>query len=341
MLTQQEQPVGSAAASGRQMTRRARVRTLIEAVAALYIVFMLTGYAVLKIFQSQFANRMDPYLTEMVVGEFDRASLFWMTYAHAPMYETFLGLIEAVCVVLVFFRRTRPIGALMTLAVMSNVAAMNVYFDISAKFNAVSLAVAALVLVVLFVPTYKHWIDTRETASARFAFDGRTRKIGLTLKTLALVLATVMGVIGLTMVRPLASTGALYGKWIIEGVDGELESENGVAPLAPGSIVMFNRMNVLAVRTGESFHFGRYLEQDSASAIEIWMYQVSRADRHQLPPPGRYEERARALAAYPLGYQLSGSFERLGDERVALRLASGDQPSQVMLRKAPDGVARP
>ncbi|MGI9140313.1 MAG: hypothetical protein ACR2GJ_04290 [Gemmatimonadaceae bacterium] len=50
-----------------------------------------------------------------------------------------LGVIEAVCVMLVFFRRTRPLGALLTLAVMPNVAAMNLAFGTGATFNAVTL----------------------------------------------------------------------------------------------------------------------------------------------------------------------------------------------------------
>jgi hypothetical protein len=339
MQTQTRQPVSASRPPLSQATRYARLRTLIESIAAMYIVALLTGYALIKILQSQFANRLDPFQTELRLAEFSRSSLFWITYAQAPMYETLLGLIEAACVLLVFFRRTRPIGAVLTLAVMSNLAAMNAYFDISAKLNAFSLAGAALILVLLFMPTYRRWIDARAEAQGRFAFGAGARKVGLVLKTLALVVPTVNGLVLLkTLISPLASPGVLYGKWLVEDVDGTVPSANGVAPLAPSAIVMFNKMGVLAVRSGESMHFGRYVEHDSTAIIELALYRITNEDRIQLPPPGRFEERARALAAFPLGYQLPGSFERLSDDHLVLQLMNSGEPLRLSLRRFPDRI---
>lgn len=339
MHTQTRQPVSASTPPVPQATRHARLRTLIEAVAAMYIVAMLNLYAISKLLQSQFANRLDPYQTELRLAEFSRSGLFWITYGQAPMYETLLGLIEAACVLLVFFRRTRPVGAVLTLAVMSNVAAMNVYFDISARFNAFSLALAALILVLLFMPTYRRWIDSRAEAQGRFAFGDRVRKVGLVLKTLALVVPTVGSLILLNVfLWPLMSTGSLYGKWLVEGVDGTVPSANGVAPLAPSAVVMFNKMGVLAVRSGELFHFGRYVEQDSTAVVELALYRISGEDYDTLPPPGRSEERARALAAFPLGYQLSGSFERVSDDHLVLHLKNGKEPLLLSLRRLPDRI---
>lgn len=339
MFTSARQSVSAPPRPVLQESRHARLRTLVESITAMYIVAMLSGYALIKIAQSQFTNRLGPYLTELRIAEFDRSGLLWVTYAQAPMYETLLGLIEATCVLLVFFRRTRPIGAVLTLAVMSNVAAMNVYFDITAKFNAFSLAVAALVLTVLFAPTYRHWLDSSTEARRRFALGERARRVGLVLKTIVLVVPVVSSVILLnTVIRPLMSTGALYGKWQVESVDGAMPSSNGVAPLAARAIVMFDKMGVLAVRSGELFHLGRYVAQESGSGVELAMYRIAVADRHRLPPPGRFEERARALAEFPLGYQVAGSFERLSEDRMILRLTSGQGPLRLSLRRLPDRI---
>jgi hypothetical protein len=121
---------------------------VVEGAASVNILLVLSGYAFAKIVQSQFANRGDPYKAEIRVGDLPSVELLWALYARAPMYETMLGVIEAVCVMLVFFRRTRPLGALLTLAVMSNVAAMNLAFGIGATFNAVTLAIAAAVRII-------------------------------------------------------------------------------------------------------------------------------------------------------------------------------------------------
>jgi hypothetical protein len=95
-------------------------------------------------------------------------------------------------------------------------------------------------------------------------------------------------------------------------------------------------MGVLAVRSGESLHFGRYAEHDSTSVVELAMYRVTYADH--LPPPGRFEERASALAAFPLGYQLTGSFERDSDDHIVLHLMNGQDPLVLSLRKLPDRI---
>ncbi len=313
--------------------RFARVKRVAEAILAMYMALQLTPYAIGKIFQTQFANRLEPYRSELRVSDFSTEGLFWYTYGHAPVYETLLGLTEALCVVLLFFRRTRPIGALLSLAVMSNVAAMNIFFDISAKFNSIALAVAALLLVILFLPTYKKWIDTFAQDMTDTALSRRALKAGMILKTVLLTLA-VAGSMGLTMwIRSsLASSNALFGRWEVAAIRGTLPSSNNVAPLVPGTVVMFNRLNVLAVRSGELFDFGSYAENDASSTIDLSLRRVSRKESLELPPPGQREARAAALMKYPLGYHLAGKFNITG-ETATLDLSTAGQPVSVVLKR--------
>ena len=65
MHTQPGQPVSASPLPVSQASRYARLRTLIEAVAAMYIVALLTIYGLAKILPSQFANRLDPFQTEL------------------------------------------------------------------------------------------------------------------------------------------------------------------------------------------------------------------------------------------------------------------------------------
>jgi hypothetical protein len=299
----------------------------------MYMALQLTPYAIGKIFQTQFANRLEPYRSELRVSDFSTEGLFWYTYGHAPVYETLLGLIEALCVVLLFFRRTRPIGALLSLAVMSNVAAMNIFFDISAKFNSIALAVAALILVVLFAPVYRSWIATFAAHANDASLSPRALKAGLILKSVLMLLA-IAGSIGLTVwIRSsLRASNALFGRWLVVSVTGGPTASVGVARIEPGTVVTFNRLNVLAIRSGELFDFGSYVENDASSTVDLSLRRLSQKESLELPPPGQREARAKALAKYPLAYRYSGQFERAGD-RATLNLRDGSQPIGVSLRK--------
>jgi len=294
-----------------------------EGLSVAYIVVLLTPYAFGKIVQSQFSNRTDPYKSELRVGDLSSVELMWALYSRAPLYETMLGCIEALCILLVFFRRTRPIGALLTLATMANVAAMNVAFGIGATFNAVSLALAALLLCVLYFPVYREWLTASNTPVASF---GRNwDRAGLVIKTLLLVGALGAAIsLWASLIRPLtAMRGGMYGAWRIESVEGMPPGGNGVAPLAVGQVIMLNKMNVLAVRTGDEFRFGHYKEDDQQRTLDLSLYRVTENDLDALPPPGRLEERRKALQAYPLGYDLRGKIDQPRADRAVVRFRSG------------------
>lgn len=170
--------------------------------------------------------------------------------------------------------------------------------------------------------------DVSDTSLSR-----RTLKAGLVLKTVLLALA-VAGSMGLTMwIRSsLVSSNALFGKWEVLAVRGIAPLSNDVAPLKVGTVVMFNRLNVLAVRSGELFDFGSYAENDASSTIDVSLRRLSQQEIRTLPPPGQREARAAALMKYPLGYHLAGKFTIAG-ETATLDLSAADQPVSVVLRR--------
>lgn len=300
------------------------LRALLEGLSVAYIIVMLSGYAFIKIVQSQFANRTDPYKAAMRVGELPSVELLWALYARAPMYETMLGLIEALCVLLIFFRRTRPVGALLTLASMVNVAAMNLAFGIGATFNAVTLAVAAVVLCILYYPVYRQWLSTAHTS--HISFGRNWDRAALALKTLLIIGAvTSTGGIWLNLIRPLAAMrGDLYGSWRVESIEGTAPGQNGVAPLGPGQVIMLNKMNVLAVRSGDDFRFGRYEENDEQRTLDLSLYPITAEQLDELPPPGKLAERRKALDGHPVGYSVHGTIERPAVDRAIARFRASD-----------------
>ena len=106
----------------------------------------LVSYAVAKILPQQFPP-LSPFNYETRVGELTPMRLLWNFMQYSRPYSFFGGLMEAVAVVLLCFRRTATLGALTTMAVMTNVALMNLAYDVQVKLYALMIVASAGVLV--------------------------------------------------------------------------------------------------------------------------------------------------------------------------------------------------
>lgn len=110
----------------------------------LFIAMML--YGLVKVFKGQFS---DPTLVRLMepVGELSPMGLAWTFMGHSMGYNIFIGFAEVLGGLLVIFRKTVTLGALITVGVMSNVAMMNFTYDIPVKLFSIHLVLLASVLV--------------------------------------------------------------------------------------------------------------------------------------------------------------------------------------------------
>jgi hypothetical protein len=106
----------------------------------------LVSYAVAKILPQQFPP-LGPFNHEMRVGELTPMRLLWTFMQYSRPYSFFGGVMESVAIVLLCFRRTATLGALTTVAVMTNVALMNIAYDVQVKLYALMIVISAGVLV--------------------------------------------------------------------------------------------------------------------------------------------------------------------------------------------------
>lgn len=81
-------------------------------------------------------------------GDFSPMGLLWRFMGYSPVYSAFAGMMEVLAGLLLFFRRTTLLGALLTIGVMSNVFMMNMCFDVPVKIFSFHLLLLAAVLVI-------------------------------------------------------------------------------------------------------------------------------------------------------------------------------------------------
>jgi hypothetical protein len=107
---------------------------------------VMIEYGGLKVVPSQFP-RPSLYRLAQPFGDASPMGLLWTFMGSSAPYTTFAGLTEWLGGVLLVFRRTAPLGALVSMAAMTNVVILNFCYDVPVKLFSVHLLAMAIFLV--------------------------------------------------------------------------------------------------------------------------------------------------------------------------------------------------
>jgi hypothetical protein len=110
------------------------------------IILGLASYGLAKLYPVQF-NRLSPLSLELRVGELSPFALLWRFMEYSRVYNTFAGAMEMAVVVLLSFRRTSTLGALLCIPVLTNVALMDLCYGVPVKLFSISMVVSSAVIV--------------------------------------------------------------------------------------------------------------------------------------------------------------------------------------------------
>jgi hypothetical protein len=110
-----------------------------------YVAIIMLIYGGFKVIETQFPPLMLDQLAQPL-GNLSPMGLLWSFMGYSTTYATFTGFGESIGAFLLFFRRTTTAGALVLVAVLSNVALLNYAFDVPVKQLSSNLLLAAIVL---------------------------------------------------------------------------------------------------------------------------------------------------------------------------------------------------
>ena len=128
--------------------RRGNYAVLREALRILVrysFAMILLGYGFSKVFKLQFAAPTPGRLLQPF-GESSPMGLLWTFMGASTPYTVFSGALEVAAGMLLLFRRTTTLGALVAAAVMTNIVMLNFCYDVPVKLFSVHLLVMALFL---------------------------------------------------------------------------------------------------------------------------------------------------------------------------------------------------
>lgn len=116
----------------RKRANYARLKPWFVLIVTYYLAYFLLVYGIIKLFYLQFV----PPNLERLYQTFGQASpmrLMWTFMGFSQTYTVFAGFSETLAGALLFFRKTRTLGALLAIGVMFNVFMMNMSYDIPVK----------------------------------------------------------------------------------------------------------------------------------------------------------------------------------------------------------------
>ncbi|MEL6254059.1 MAG: hypothetical protein AAFR87_18770 [Bacteroidota bacterium] len=113
-----------------------------------YIIFQMVTYGLAKLFYLQFQEPMFSRLIQPY-GESSPMGLLWTFMGFSKGYTIFGGAAEFLGGMLLLFRKTRTLGAMVVFGVMFNVMAMNFFYDVPVKILSSHLVFLSVFLMVL------------------------------------------------------------------------------------------------------------------------------------------------------------------------------------------------
>ena len=180
-------------------------------------------YGIDKLIPNQFGGSLNLLRATHPLGDFSLEALFWTFMAVSKPYTVFAGAVEVLGGMLLFFRRTATLGALIVFAAMLNVAMLNFSYEIPVKLYSSHLVLFALFLL---IPDLRRLIRllvlNRSTMPVKQTslFRTRSARIGsrvIKFGFMAYVIFTITKVnVGFIKTTLTAPRSPLYGIYTVE-----------------------------------------------------------------------------------------------------------------------------
>tara|TARA_R110002096_G_scaffold40961_2_gene111163 strand:- start:539 stop:2059 length:1521 start_codon:yes stop_codon:yes gene_type:complete len=129
-----------------------RLGRWVHLIVRFYVGYYMLVYGGIKMYAGQF---MEPSIAGMSreIGDKSPMGMVWTFMGSSKPYEVFAGIGELVGGFLLFHRRTALLGCCVTIAVMTNVCALNWLYDVPVKLFSTHLLVFAMALLLPWWPS--------------------------------------------------------------------------------------------------------------------------------------------------------------------------------------------
>ncbi len=209
---------------GARRAEYTRLDTGLRLIVRFMLASALVSYGMIKVIKLQMPTPSSLRLTQDL-GDFSPMGLLWTFLGASTAYEMFAGAAEVLAGVLLLFRRTALLGALVAAGVMANVVAMNFCYDVPVKLYSSHLFLAAIFLTLPDVRRLADFFLFHRPVAPRAPAPAGPRWVRVARRVVHL--AVVAAVLGMNLKGALearktygeaAPTPPLHGLYDVEGM---------------------------------------------------------------------------------------------------------------------------
>ena len=211
------------------------------------------------------------YLLDSPVTDLGGMDLTWAFFAHSPLYSGFIAIGQLVAAALLTFDRTARLGAVVLLPITTNIACVNLGYNIGENTLELSLILLALNLYLLageFSALRKCFWNETASDPSRPHFMGKTGAAIARGAGLVLVVVGCFWSLTSIMNGPAGGQKAIAGDWMVESAT--LDGRPAANPaLGEGWLwISFDPSGVFSVRTMRWSFRGKYTVNPTTG--EFW-----------------------------------------------------------------------
>lgn len=250
--------------AAKKETQYDRLNDVLRIAVRYYIAGMMIIYGVDKLFKTQF-QYPDLFMLTTSLGDMTPKTLAWSFLGHSYLYNVFMGIAELSCVLLLF-RKTVSLGAVIAFMVSLNVMVVNYSFDVPVKMISTALVILSGFLLLNDLPKFYRLFFKGESISLQPTyvplFTGKWKTIRILLKGLFII--SNLGIVlaeDISYKMELNQKHPMYGYYEADSLNSSLSSPFD-------KIIINNAQSVRIVKDDEMQHL-RMTTDSSEHSLQL------------------------------------------------------------------------
>ncbi|HVV06473.1 MAG TPA: hypothetical protein VHC96_19715 [Puia sp.] len=198
-----------------------RLKYILQIILRFFLAYIITQYGAAKIFDIQFSPSIGNMAT--TIADMHPMSVAWTFFGYSFSYEFFIGCSQIIAAILLLFRRTSTLGAILMVTIMSNIVFVNFAFNVCVKFFSCSYLAMSIYLLADDAPRLTGMLFLNRSVEKRAypqLFQKRTaRKILAIIGVLAGIFAIAYPLQDTLQMKKKYKMGqhtAIYGVWAVD-----------------------------------------------------------------------------------------------------------------------------
>ncbi len=183
-------------ATGRNTKNYNKLFYWLTVVIRYYAAITMVSYGAFKVIKLQFPSPSLGRLQEPL-GDMTPMGLAWTYLGYSTGFNYFAGIAELAAGILLFFRKTTTLGAILLLVVAGNIMAINYCFDVPVKLLATTLVAMSIFILARDTQRLINFFfrnqDARPSNLTPHRFNARWKNITLTVAKYVLIIYTIAG----------------------------------------------------------------------------------------------------------------------------------------------------